>query len=131
MFEVIKYDYDTKMNAIKALKGSYKETFVAEIAQVLKENKLQTFTWQQYTPYFCDGDICEFSVHEPDIYELFSNTELTKNDETVAYKAIRKIVDTICSKGFEDLMLLMFGDHKEITITSKAKCKVVLYTDHD
>lgn len=38
------------------------EEFFAKYPQV------RAITWTQYTPYFNDGDSCEFSVHEPHIF---------------------------------------------------------------
>jgi hypothetical protein len=32
---------------------------------VLGDPRIHTIGWRQYTPYFCDGDPCEFSVGQP------------------------------------------------------------------
>ena len=32
---------------------------------VLDDPRINTIGWRQYTPYFCDGDPCEFSVGQP------------------------------------------------------------------
>lgn len=40
------------------------------------EKGVKAITWQQYTPYFMDGDVCEFSVHE---VSVTSNPEVAEN----------------------------------------------------
>lgn len=45
---------------------------LADGAQELfaKYLQLKQFGWNQYTPYFNDGDACEFSVNREELYEL-------------------------------------------------------------
>lgn len=38
--------------------------FLAEIDRVLAAPGVSGLIWEQYTPYFNDGDPCEFSLHE-------------------------------------------------------------------
>jgi hypothetical protein len=33
-----------------------------------KDETIKSISWNQYTPYFNDGDECTFSVHNDDIY---------------------------------------------------------------
>lgn len=40
------------------------EEFQPLIRAVLEDETIHSFGWQQYTPYFNDGDPCEFSAHE-------------------------------------------------------------------
>lgn len=40
------------------------------------EAGVKAITWQQYTPHWMDGDVCEFSVHD---YALTSNQEVADN----------------------------------------------------
>lgn len=43
------------------------EQFVEKLDAVLAFDDVQAVKWHQYTPYFNDGDACEFSIHEPRI----------------------------------------------------------------
>lgn len=46
------------------------KTLFLESAKSVFENHpdLKSFSWTQYTPYFNDGDTCEFSAHTDDPY---------------------------------------------------------------
>lgn len=72
--------------------------------------------WQQYTPYFNDGDICEFGVYEFDI----DATPSFDIDKALEFE--RAIVKN-------ELFKVALGDHKAITATANGlkieKC------DHD
>lgn len=41
------------------------EEFLAALDAVFAFPEVQSIKWQQYTPYFNDGDACEFSIYEP------------------------------------------------------------------
>jgi len=46
-----------------------KKVFHASIASFFKAfPEVAAIRWRQYTPYFNDGDVCEFSVHEPAVF---------------------------------------------------------------
>lgn len=48
------------------LKDFGQEAFTEGFAPFFAANpQVEGVTWTQYTPYFNDGDACEFSVHEP------------------------------------------------------------------
>jgi hypothetical protein len=110
--------------------------FKKEIAVLFKNiPDLQTIKWNQYTPYFNDGDPCVFSVHGA----VFSNApselvsswgDLDSEDDSHwcfpgDYNSISKeskdmmktISRAVCSSEMEDVMLAMFGDHVKVTIT--------------
>lgn len=57
---------DKKMEDFAKIKESLKEEFEVQVKEVLKEffiaaPKIKALSWQQYTPYFNDGDSCTFS----------------------------------------------------------------------
>lgn len=54
--ESIKEQIDKARNLIK-------ETFEQGALNVLEENNLESFSWEQYTPFFNDGDECVFGVY--------------------------------------------------------------------
>jgi hypothetical protein len=65
LFEELKemkaqYDARLKRDGEAAVKEAFKELFDAY-------PEIRSVVWTQYTPYFNDGDTCEFSVHEFDV----------------------------------------------------------------
>ena len=53
------------------------EEFAPILQAVLDDPGVEFFGWCQYTPYFNDGDVCEFSVHgcwaiSPDQFDVLS-----------------------------------------------------------
>ncbi len=106
-----------------ALKEAFGELFAANPS-------LKSVKWRQYTPYFNDGDPCEFGVH--DFHVLADGLEKTKyadkegfvedtydmNDEQKtlaepllsAARALSRLVP-------RDVMLAAFGDHVKVAAT--------------
>ena len=100
---------------------------------------LESFSWQQYTPYFNDGDTCTFSVYSdyPTIngdndYDRFTrelNEKYTNPDydpkKAELYDAVKDFI-----QGFDqDDLFTLFGDHCSILVTRHA-VSVDTY-DHD
>lgn len=105
-----------------------------------------SFRWQQYTPYFNDGEPCYFSV-----YPYFEDSLIVLNDngkeyeeeylwssskrhpywntvEGVSARKELKVLKKVFSK-YEDQMEAIFGDHCEVVAT-KDGFEVSEY-DHD
>jgi len=55
-----------KDEAKKTSQEYMKEAFINFFT---KTPEVQLVTWQQYTPYFNDGDSCKFSVNDPNFYK--------------------------------------------------------------
>jgi hypothetical protein len=81
--------------------------------------------WRQYTPYFNDGDPCEFSVREAEVKinetggDNDDGWEYSLPDKHKASKAIRDFSNLIQSTGMSDVMETVFGDHVEVIVTPK------------
>lgn len=127
---------------VDKLKPRFKELFEPSFAAI---PELKQFEWTQYTPFFNDGDSCEFSVHDlsyrlgkdwneedeewEDDYEGHyiawgSQGELT-NDQWELLKGLDKAF-----KGLpEDTMQDLFGDHVKVIVTREG-VSVEEY-DHD
>lgn len=85
---------------------------------------IETIAWFQYTPYFNDGDACEFGVDtEPYINGLNSYGEAHWSDDrddddtanpipTEVYGEVSALLGSIP----EEIMKDIFGDHAKITI---------------
>ena len=113
---------------------------------IFEENpKVKSFGWNQYTPYFNDGETCTFSANTDYIYvngvsvdesDWISETKITNygtwNREKREYEGrtevpnlnydpeLVKSSDEIREflRNFdEDFFMSQFGDHAEITVT--------------
>lgn len=118
-----------------------------------KSEKIESFRWRQYTPYFNDGDACEFNVYadDPDIngsyiddhewydwrikYYLKGDKEYSEllkenpNLDIEAYNVVNEFINVIYLIPKEILMDL-FGDHVKVTIHKNGNIEVDSY-EHD
>lgn len=92
---------------------------------------LKRFQWTQYTPHYNDGDTCHFTVNRDRQFDFGSGDleELTYYDwdprtqksttrdtpKTRAGHAVGEFLELFN----DDMLEEMFGDHKEITVTSE------------
>lgn len=129
-FEAFRQDFMTK--AREEFNTTIKEIFdfIPEINYV---------TWVQYTPYFNDGDTCEFMVgdisftnaSEEEIGNVYYGEYDGEDESVFVYpcwgsdkdkvpltKEQKKVIDdftNVCnSSAFEDIMLFTFGDHVRV-----------------
>lgn len=124
------YTQELKELRIK-LVNNFNQTFHPHMV-MLMNGQFESVTWNQYTPYFNDGDVCTFGVH---IYDAFvpvgksgddpvSSGELYKDDEEQA-EAIESFL-----YGISEILELVFGDHVQVTVTQSG-VEVSDYDDHD
>ena len=121
--------------------------------------ELNSFGWTQYTPYFNDGEPCEFSSNHTyptingndenygeseqpdgilDIVELGSETiwdrklreKILNPNYNSYYDEIVKTVKEFLNQFDDDDMKDLFGNHVSIHITTNG-VEVVDYDDHD
>lgn len=92
--------------------------------------------WQQYTPYFNDGDACTFRVGEPefrvtgkeeddeDFHEAYSFTCEPKHEWHIP--GYTKVINDFESKfgHMEDVFEALWGDHVQITVTRAKRGKI-------
>ena len=149
-----------EISKIKAeLSGKIKENFhgmAKELFQGFPE--LKSFGWKQYTPYFNDGEACEFqSLHiyptingndenygeseqeegVLDIVMLGSETKYDANwkkipneDYNPYYKEIVDTVKEFLNQFDDDDMEDLFGNHVDIHVTEEG-IEVENYENHD
>ncbi len=111
------------------LEKKTEELFSVAVLELFKENpKLDSFSWTQYTPYFNDGEACEFGVYVYDtpINQIEGDQELTEEEE----EAIREVVEEFLGKFNDTVMKAMFGEGVEVTVT-RDDVEVTDYTAHD
>lgn len=134
--------YSERLAALKAAAEEAskmaKECLAEGLKTIFAENpKLQAFKWTQYTPYFNDGESCEFSAHteypslkfdgvagedeedeEDDggFFEYINYDKAGYSPELIkAGDAVKELLGSIQ----EDDLKKAFGDHVEVTATRK------------
>jgi hypothetical protein len=109
----------------EAAKSYFKETVNA----LFEANPvLESFSWTQYTPYFCDGDPCYFGVN-CDLYELNGEEDPDYSDYDRTARKSKPKDDPLSKAGFAAMKLIssieerdmeaMFGDHVKVTVTKE------------
>lgn len=122
------------------------ERFIELVDGVLAVDGVEAVKWQQYTPYFNDGDACVFGISEPwfrtvdddedvDRYALEIDghaslgarfwdgkasryVNVDRDAETVACRErCLDLAHAIGSSAFNDVLLAAFGDHAEVELT--------------
>ena len=136
---------DNPFEKVAAARRKYEET-VEALSEDLKKYlrafmqahpELEYVSWKQYTDYFNDGDACNFYVRglnfkrvdtdEEDFDEESLDEYWGDNDDPLI-TALEELYADI--EGDSDLMLALFGDHAEVTLTSE-EVSVTSYTHHD
>jgi len=72
--------------------------------------------WEQYTPYFNDGDACIFQVHDPSFYIEGEWTWIwnMKDSEYAGYDSIEDFTESFAL--LDEVLEHTFGDHSEVTV---------------
>jgi hypothetical protein len=83
-----------------------------------KYPQLESIAWQQYTPYFNDGDPCRFHANTDEMMvngEWIWDWPETKENEWVgpAHAMASELIGALSYEELEDL----FGDHAEVYMT--------------
>jgi hypothetical protein len=95
-----------------------------------KHPKMQSFSWRQYTPYFNDGDECEFSAHTDDPNINGESEWDGENRNSREWMAIHEDVTELLKAIDEESLKEMFGDHCEVIATRDGAVNVEEYS-HD
>ncbi len=111
-----------------------------------KYESLESFGWNQYTPYFNDGDECTFSANTDDIningesyydmndirktnWDSTTRSEIANpNFNSAKFEMIKEIKSVLGSVD-EEFLKETYGDHTEVTVT-RAGSEVSEY-EHD
>ena len=128
----------------ESLVSDLRKEFPAYLAPLFeKYPEIKRISWTQYTPYFNDGESCEFCVNfdisingrdeygyntddddwdEDDLDDDASNNPIDKS----VYREFEKHLMEIPEEFYEDL----FGDHVRVVIQSNGHCATEEYS-HD
>ena len=136
------------------LKTFGKETFAESLAPFFAANPhIEGVTWQQYTPYFNDGDTCEFNVYKPALilneqvarilnpegkfnkkydYSDYDNPRRFEswNLRATAYNLEKIGFNAVWDKIPQEVFASVFGDHVEVCIMRDGTVTVEEY-QHD
>lgn len=145
--------FDELLEKQRAIKAEFQQTAQQLFKETTKvffvENPaVKAIVWNQYTPYFNDGDTCEFSVHEPcftnaegdDLDDIswgeyngdregiwaseswgINNSQAQADDAYIGVNAqsCYNFSNIITSAEMQDVMLHMFGDHVRVVVTAE------------
>lgn len=127
----------------KKMKDEGKAYFAEQVKLLFSENPtLLSFSWNQYTPYFNDGEPCTFSANTD--YPVLqiegddeTNEQVLEDNEESYYKDDKnegrgKIWSSVSDflKSFDDDdMELLFGDHARVVV-NREEITIKDY-DHD
>jgi len=105
-----------------------KRFFKSEASKLFEKHPaMEQFRWNQYTPYWNDGDQCYFRVYRDYIWindgdeetngtkynRALKKSEPDESAEGVAAREVIAFLKTFAKDDFED----MFGDHVKVTVT--------------
>lgn len=137
--------YSENLQRVKAAREASEAAAKGHLTKWLEEIfaselTLDAIRWDQYTPYFCDGDTCYFGVNE--VRAKFAGTEPgdedDEDDEEFEYsyelkgtkKTVAEKVQAAVSSIAEEDMESVFGDHVQVTYTRDKGFEVEEY-EHD
>lgn len=138
--------FDKLLDEQRELQKKFQATAQALFKETTKEffdknANITAIVWTQYTPYFNDGDTCEFSVNEPtftnapdpesvrwgeydgdeevaaDGSEIFAWESWGEPPEGINVNMCEAFGRMIQSSEMEDVMKAMFGDHVKVVAT--------------
>lgn len=128
-YEALKRDF--KKNGGELIKEAFTEFFI-------ENPEIKLIAWQQYTPYFNDGDVCRFRIGEgyytikDDItpsdlsspYQLDEKEHMSATADAVFYEFFHEV------SRMKEILEDVFGDGANIYVT-KDGFTIEEYTDHD
>lgn len=154
-------------NIVNSIEENYKKSYkdltnnnkelIKEISlEILTKFEVNAIAWCQYTPYFCDGDACEFTIGDVCLYKEIPEDEVEEYDNNLQEYIIGQaygqyddgdinpksnvelnvLYDKLQSLlSLEKLQEFTFGDDKGIIITlnddkTGVNIKVKTYDDH-
>lgn len=136
-----------RMELVEELRKEFPQLFSSLFNQ---SKRIESVGWTQYTPYFNDGEECEFSVHLKDLDELLINGKrLWDFDDEGDFISLRlgypsepnpnldqfehdllNDIHTVLNQITEDFYKDLFGDHCQVTIYKDGRIQVDEY-EHD
>lgn len=107
-----------------------RKEFPEIIKPIFAELGIESVSWRQYTPYFNDGDECEFGVRNDhdsisiDGKDYYDDDNYKKEEDR--FKKVAAVLQSVPDEFYKDL----FGDHSEITVKADGTIETEQY-EHD
>lgn len=117
----------------KKQKNICKDFFATLCEEFFKQNEdVRSFEWQQYTPYFNDGEPCTFRANheyckinaicaedgeDADQEDVFSSDGKELKWDSKEYNKLRKSVSGFMSNFSKNDLECWFGDHVTVKVT--------------
>lgn len=151
-------DLDSAIESMKAMRAKVAAVGKAAVTKAIsallaKHPEVDSVRWTQYTPYFNDGDACEFGVNDPKVRLVDADARSTEDSEEcedgeyldawdLGYYAEQhgeakpealmtslRSLNSLFSES-EDAMKATFGDHAQVTVGRDGQAEVEEY-DHE
>lgn len=129
-------EYDALIDQLEAAKAKVREQATVAVAALFKAffakyPAITAIKWTQYTPYFNDGEPCEFSTNEPyactktgvewpksdDDAEPEDDGELFQDAYDLSDGPTEEALRSIGRAFSDEVFLAAFGDHAQIIAT--------------
>lgn len=122
MFEKLQNLIKLHEEAMKELRAQGEACLKEAFSDFFKAHpNVSAIRWAQYTPYFNDGDPCNFSVREASARfesdEFLDSWEMEQKGFAAENETLGKLEGFLQSDAFEPVMQAIFGDHVEVTVT--------------
>lgn len=128
LIETLKAAAEAREEALKAATEKAREVVTPGLKDFMETHpELVAISWTQYTPYFNDGDTCEFGVN--DVY--FTNDPEMLNEHVYDWDYhwgakddkysestladLKELGKALCNADQE--LLALFGDHVRVIVT--------------
>lgn len=107
--------------AANSYKNTIKDTGESIIRKVLQHffekcPDVESVTWDQYTPYFNDGDACYFSYNRISAHSFRDSVYHPRKGSSNPIEVELSLVDEFLRRLNDELQVI-FGDHSTITAT--------------
>lgn len=135
-FDAFKKSYTEAKQKMQDEAGAAFKELAADFFE--KFPKVNSFAWTQYTPYWNDGEQCQFGVNN-DSYSIFLNggnadydedyeegQELDDATDSKASEAVSKFLQQFDDEILQDL----YGDHCKVTVNRDGTAETEEY-EHD
>jgi hypothetical protein len=126
------------VNELKAFQADFAQRAKAALSEEFKaffeaNPTFESVSWTQYTPYFNDGDVCEFcanttypgikyreadgsTAEDDDVYVSTATSRKPMSTWSTSERLGKAVIDFLGQFSEEDFLKL-FGDHQKITVT--------------
>jgi hypothetical protein len=134
MFDEIRAKTSALNEQIAALRKEAANLVKPMLQEFVASNpQVKAVVWRQYTPYFNDGEPCEFSVHDPEFFFEGEDPEEDNGHDawSLGNEKYRPSIE-ICSQEtaaacselakeigrLDDALEELFGDHVKVVVTA-------------